>query len=56
MANFSKLIGSIVGALLGVGVSKYGLPPELASPEVVGAIVGVIAALGTYIAPANQKV
>lgn len=54
MSNYSKLIGSVIGGLLGFLVSKYGLPAELNSPDVITGLTGLACALGTYIAPANK--
>jgi len=54
MGNYSKLIGSIVGGLLGLGVSKGILPAELATPEIVAAITALFAAVATYLFPANK--
>ncbi len=53
MGNYSKLIGSLVGAAAGVAVS-FGLPEELATPEIQGAIVIVLAGVFTYFFPANK--
>lgn len=52
MANYSKLFGSIIGGLVGLGVS-IGLLEE-PSPELVGAITTTLAALFTYFFPANK--
>lgn len=53
--NFSKLIGSLVGGVIGVGVSKFGLPAEVATPEIQGAITVLLSALATFLFPANAK-
>jgi hypothetical protein len=55
MMNYSKLLGSLVGGVLGIGVSKFGLPSEMASPDIVASIVTVLSALATFLAPANRK-
>jgi hypothetical protein len=53
MGNYSKLFGSVIGGLLGLGVSKFGLPAEMASPEVVGGLTTLAAAVVTWAFPAN---
>lgn len=62
MGNYSKLLGSIVGGVLGIAVVKGALPAELASPDNVNLIIGGIgsvvtigAALATYLFPANKS-
>lgn len=52
--KYSKMFGSIIGGVLGIAVSKFGLPAELASPEVVGTLTALAAAFVTWLAPANQ--
>jgi hypothetical protein len=51
-----KLIGSLLGAVTGgavVGVARlFGVELE---PELVGLIVAVCSALGTYLAPPNEE-
>lgn len=54
MANYSKLIGSIVGGVIGLLVSNYGLPAELNTPEMIAAVTALVCAAGTYFAPANK--
>ena len=53
MGNYSKLIGSIVGALAGVAVN-LGIPAELTGAAMQGAIVVVLSGLVTYLFPANK--
>lgn len=53
MGNYSKLIGSIVGGVVGIAVS-FGLPAEWATPELQGAIVVVLSAIATFIFPSNK--
>lgn len=54
MTNYNKLIGSIVGGVLGLLVAKFGLPAGLADPALVDAISAIIgSALGTFFAPKN---
>ena len=53
--NYSKLFGSIIGGVLGIGVSKLGLPAEMNSPDMVAAITMLLSAIATYLAPANRK-
>lgn len=53
MSNYSKFFGAIIGGLLGIGVSKFGLPADMASPEVVGGLTTLVSALATWLAPAN---
>ena len=58
MANYSKLIGSIIGGLVGLGLA-WGLPLEWATQEMQEALnmllTPLASALGTYLAPANVK-
>lgn len=55
MGNYSKLIGAIIGGIVGLGVSKGFLPADLASPENVAALTTVTAAFFTYVFPANKS-
>jgi len=52
-----KLLGSLLGAVTGgavVGVARlFGVELD---PELVGLIVAVCAAVGTYLAPPNSEV
>lgn len=54
LGNYSKLIGSIVGAAAGALVAFGVLPEELATPELQAALVAVLSALATYLFPANK--
>ncbi len=54
MGNYSKLIGSIVGAAAGALVSFGVLPEELATPELQASVVAVLAAVATFLFPANK--
>lgn len=61
MGNISKLIGSIVGGVLGTLAALAIIPAEMASPENVSIIVGGIGtlvtvggAVFTYFFPANR--
>ncbi len=56
MGNYSKLIGSIVGGLIGLGVSKGLLPAEANTPEIIGAVTTLFAAVSTYLFPANKTI
>lgn len=51
--NYSKLIGSLVGGIVGFGVSRLGLPAEIATPEVQGAITILLGAACTWAFPKN---
>lgn len=53
MGNYSKLIGSIVGGIIGWLGSKYALPPELTSPNIQAAATIILSAIATYLFPAN---
>lgn len=55
MGNYSKLIGSIVGAVAGAGVAFGILPEELATAELQASVVALISAIATYFAPANTS-
>ena len=53
MGNYSKLIGSIIGGVLGWLGSTYALPPELTSPNIQAAATIILSAAATYLFPAN---
>jgi len=55
LGNYSKFYGSLVGGIVGVLVSKYGLPAELATPEIQGAVTVLLAAVTTFLFPANKQ-
>lgn len=52
--NYSKLIGSLTGGIFGLLVSRYGLPAEFATPEIVGGVTTLIGGLFTWAFPANK--
>lgn len=52
MSNYSKLIGTLVGGAIGIAAT-FGLPTAWATPDIQGAIVTILCALGTFIAPKN---
>ena len=54
MGNFSKLIGSIVGAAIGFGVAKGFLPADWNTPDIVAAFTAVASAIFTWAFPANK--
>jgi hypothetical protein len=54
MGNYSKLIGSLVGGVIGIAVSRWGLPAEWATPEIQGAVTVILGAAATFIFPANK--
>ena len=55
MSKYSKAIAGIIGAVLGVVVTKYGLPAELASDTVVQTLTTtLITAASVWVAPANK--
>jgi hypothetical protein len=53
MGNYSKLIGSLVGGVIGFLGSKYALPADLTSPDMQAAITLILSAVCTYVFPAN---
>ncbi|MCG6115123.1 MAG: hypothetical protein MEQ84_07975 [Mesorhizobium sp.] len=53
MGNYSKLIGSVVGAAAGALVAFGVLPEELATPEMQASVVAVLSAVFTWAFPAN---
>jgi high-affinity Fe2+/Pb2+ permease len=53
MGNYSKVIGSVVGAVLGFAVSKFGFPADFATPEVVAGVTALFSAIATYFFPQN---
>lgn len=61
MGNHSKLLGAILGGILPVLAAMAFIPPEMASPENVTALVGAIGVLVTtgsglfvYLFPKNE--
>lgn len=54
LGNYSKLIGSIVGAAAGALVAFGVLPESLATPELQASLVAVLSAVCTYFFPANK--
>lgn len=54
MGNYSKFIGSLVGGVLGLIGSKFALPAEWQSPEMVSAITLVLGSIFTFIFPPNK--
>jgi hypothetical protein len=54
MGNYSKLIGAIVGGVVGLLGSKYALPAEFSSPDIQAAITLILSAVATYFFPANK--
>ena len=55
LGNYSKIVGSIVGALAGALVSFGILPDQLATPEIQTSIVGILSAVFTFFFPANKS-
>lgn len=54
MGNWSKLIGSVVGAVIGFAVSRGLLPAEFGTPEIIAGVTALFATLATALAPANK--
>lgn len=55
MSNYSKLIGSVIGFGVGFLVTKFALPADLGSKEVIDALTFLVTtALGTFLSPANK--
>ena len=52
--EYSKIWGSLIGGVIGIGISKFGLPAEFGSPEIVGALTALVSAIGTWLAPPNK--
>jgi hypothetical protein len=52
MKKYSKLVGSVVGALVGIAAA-FGLNVEAFTPEVQASLIVVLTAIGTFMAPAN---
>lgn len=53
MGNYSKLFGSLIGGVVGLAVTRFGLPAETA-PEITGAITVLLSAAATWAFPANK--
>lgn len=54
LGNYSKLYGSLTGGIIGILVSRLGLPAEFATPEIQGALTVLMSALFTYAFPRNN--
>ena len=54
MGNYSKLIGSIVGAAVGFGVAKGFFPAEWNTPDVIASFTATVSALFTFFFPKNS--
>ena len=54
MGAYSKFIGSLVGGLAGIAVNKFGVPQDVATPDIQAAIVVLLSAIATYFFPANK--
>jgi hypothetical protein len=54
MGNYSKLVGSLVGGAFGFAVARWGLPADLATPEIQGAVTVLFGGILTFIFPANK--
>jgi hypothetical protein len=54
MGNYSKVIGAVVGGVVGLLGSRFGLPTDWATPEVQGAITILLSAGATFLFPANK--
>lgn len=55
LGNYSKFIGSIVGGVVGILVSNFGLPEAFASPEIQSMVTVALSAAFTYAFPANKS-
>ena len=53
MGNFSKLIGAVVGSVLGLAVA-LGFEAEWLTPELQAGLVAVLATVATFMFPANK--
>lgn len=54
MGNYSKLIGSLVGGVMGILVTKSIIPADLNTPEIQAAVTVLASAFFTFIFPANK--
>ena len=52
MGRYSKLIGSVIGALVGIAAA-FGINVEAFTPEIQASLIVVLTAIGTYISPSN---
>lgn len=57
MSKYSKLIATIVGGAISIGVAVGVLPAELIdqSPEIIAAIGTLGSAIATFLAPKNAN-
>jgi uncharacterized membrane protein YccC len=56
LTRFRKLIGTIVGGILGLGVGAIlAAAGVVLAPVLVALITIVLGAIGTYVAPANAE-
>lgn len=54
MGNYSKLIGSLVGGVLGLLVAKNVIPAEFNTPDVQAAVTVLVSAFAVWAFPANK--
>ena len=54
MGNFSKLIGAVVGSLIGLAAA-LGIDAEFMTPEIQTTLVSVLAVAATFFFPANKS-
>ena len=56
MGNYSKFIGTVVGFAVGWLVTKFALPADLGSKEIIDALTLLITSgVGVYFAPKNTE-
>lgn len=56
MSNINKLLGSIIGGVLGLLAAKFGLPEGIASPALVEPLAALLGSwVGVYFAPKNVE-
>lgn len=55
MGKYSKLIGAVVGPVVGFVVAQFALPPEWASPEAITGVTGFVTAVFVWAFPPNAE-
>lgn len=56
MAKVNKLIGAVLGGVIGLVAVKFGLPEGLADPAVIDPVAALIGSwVGVYFAPKNAE-
>lgn len=57
MGKYSKLIGTLIGGVIGIGITLGFLPEEFAEKqsEIIAAVTLLTGLIGTFFAPKNAE-